>query len=53
MNTQILFLAVVFWVMENSYFGWNWKPQSDAELLADGIVLVLLALAIVARTAKG
>lgn len=40
------FVAVVFWVQANRYFGWHWTPQSDAELLADGIFMLLLALSV-------
>lgn len=41
-----LFIAAVFWVSQNRYYGWHWMPQSDGELIADGIVMLLLALAI-------
>jgi len=41
-------MAFAFAVWENMYFGHNWFPASDAELMADGLVLVLVALAIVA-----
>ena len=40
------FVAVVFWVHANQYFGWNWSPKSAEEVLADGIVMLLLALSI-------
>ena len=40
------FIAAVFWVMQNGYFGWHWSAQSDAELITDGIVMLLLALAV-------
>lgn len=45
MNWTILLLSIWFWVMENNYFGWNALPQSEAELLCDGIVLLIAALA--------
>lgn len=35
-----------FWLMETSYFGWNGLPGSDAELICDGIVLLISALSI-------
>ena len=34
-----------YWHM-NSYFGWNLKPSSDAEVIADGVLLLLVLLAI-------
>ena len=33
------------WVM-NDYFGNNWKPGSPEEVIADGIVCILLAMAL-------
>lgn len=45
MNWPIWFLAAIFWFNENRYFGWNGWPQSDAELICDGIVCLLVALA--------
>jgi hypothetical protein len=37
----------IAWVIgSNAYFGWNWRPQSDAELLADGIGLILAVVAL-------
>lgn len=44
MNLFRLFLAIVFFVHENEFFGWNQLPQSAEECLADGIVVLLLAL---------
>lgn len=48
MNPWIAILTLMFWWWENQHFGWNVRPGSDAELIADGIVFVLFALAIVA-----
>lgn len=46
MNTGILIIAFGFWLLQNSHFGWNAAPASDAELIADGITLLIFALAI-------
>ena len=46
MNWWIFWISFVFFIAENNHFGWNWKPKSDAELIADGIVLLILALSI-------
>ena len=47
MVTMGLFaIALTFAVAQNSYFGWNWTPKSDAELVCDGINLMLWAMAI-------
>lgn len=45
-NWPIAYLAFWFWLTETLYFGLNWWPDSVAELLADGIVFLLVGLAI-------
>jgi len=37
--------GIAFWLMETAYFGWNATPKSDAELICDGISLLIWALA--------
>lgn len=39
-------VVVEFFIKQNKYFGWNLEPQSDAELIADGITLLLVSLAL-------
>lgn len=39
-------VALEYFLKQNAYFGWNARPQSDAELMADGITLLLVAVAI-------
>ena len=41
-------LAFLFFMHQNQYFGWNKQPQSDTELIADGITYLLIALAFLA-----
>jgi hypothetical protein len=36
--------GIAFAIETNAYFGWHLKPQSDAELVTDGIVLLIFAL---------
>ena len=43
--TIILFCALPFFFLQNQYFGWNSWPKSDAELMADGITILLIAMA--------
>ena len=45
MNIQILFISVFFAIVETGYFGWNIGPESDAEIICDGITMLLLAMA--------
>lgn len=44
MNWPIFLIAIGYGFAENAYFGWNIIPQSDAEMIADGIGLILFAL---------
>lgn len=39
-------VALEYFLKQNNFFGWNAKPQSEAELIADGITLLLVALAV-------
>ncbi len=43
---SIIALAWIFWFIQNQYFGWNVRPMSDAEVLADGIVFIIAAIAL-------
>ena len=46
MNWSILFLSFLFWINQNTFFGWNRTPQSSSEVLADGIVFILVAMSV-------
>ena len=47
MNSIILLIAVIYIICANSFFGNNWLPQSEAEVIADGIGCLLIALAFI------
>lgn len=47
MHRGIAFLALAWGISETAYFGWNWQPQSHAELACDGFAVLLMALAFV------
>lgn len=53
MNLQVLFTALFFGLVETHYFGWNLTPQSDAEIICDGIVMLIFALSFIKPTCKG
>jgi hypothetical protein len=38
-------LALAFYITENRFFGWNATPQTPEELICDGIVFALVAIA--------
>ena len=46
MNLPNIFLWLIWFILENRYFGWNALPKSDVELIACGIGFILLAIAI-------
>ena len=47
LNLTILIIACTYTYIQNEYFGHNWSPQSDAEVLADGVSCMLFALAFI------
>lgn len=46
---MIWWAAIIFGIVENCYYGWNWWPSSDAELICDGIFGLTISLAYVER----
>lgn len=49
MNLCILFIWINFCIMQNNYFGWNFLPKSDAEMVTDTIGWVILAMAFLGK----
>lgn len=45
--SYIWVLVVAAFISQNAYFGWNALAKSDAELIADLLVLLLAALALI------
>lgn len=45
MNYTILWLAFCFWVVESAHYGWNFVAKSDAEVICDGISMLIFSLA--------
>ncbi|ATS54076.1 hypothetical protein [Xanthomonas citri] len=45
LNMPTALIAICWWAMETSYFGWKTMPGSTTELFADGMALTLLAAA--------
>lgn len=43
-NWRVFFAGQFFWLIETAHFGWNFLPSSDAELVCDGIVVLITAL---------
>lgn len=53
MNLRIFVMAALFGIAETVYFGNNLLPASNAELICDGITLVLFALSIRSKSREG
>ena len=45
MNIQIFFIAIIYGITKIGYFGWNYESISDAEMICNGIMFLILALA--------
>ena len=48
MNILLLILLGVVGWMYNNYFGNNWHPQSDAEMVCDMLFAILAVLVVIA-----
>ena len=46
---SIFFIGIVYFICENKFFGWNALPKSSLEVVADGICLIIIAMAILAK----
>lgn len=44
-NWMRALFAMLFEIGETAYFGWHWGPKSDAEIICDGISILIFALA--------
>lgn len=44
-NWPIWIMAMLYGIVETRYFGWNLHPSSDAEIICDGITILIGALA--------
>lgn len=42
-----LITTLIWATLETGYFGWNWLPKNDLELLCDGIGCILVVLTLI------
>lgn len=42
---MIWMIAILYAIVQNVYYGWNFFPKSEGELITDGIALLIFALA--------
>lgn len=47
-NWIVITISQCWWTLEALYFGRHFLPRSDAEMICDGIALLIFALAFVA-----
>jgi hypothetical protein len=52
MNGRIFLIGVFFGIAETAYFGWNMFPASDAEVICDGIAMLITSIALVVPNAS-
>lgn len=45
LNVFVFIIAMVFFLEQNLYWGWNVMPTSERELITDGFNMILLAMA--------
>jgi hypothetical protein len=45
LNWRVFWIGQAWWLFETCHFGWNFAPTSDAEIICDGIVALITALA--------
>jgi hypothetical protein len=50
MNTLVVLMGIAFGIGETAYFGWNFLPGSEAELICDGIALLIVAIGMTGRS---
>ncbi len=48
-NWAIFLIAMAYGLVETGHYGWNWHAKSDAEMICDGIALLIVASAFVGR----
>lgn len=46
MNKNIFFIAIVWAIIYNSFFGWNFIANTFEELMCDGVFAILISLSI-------
>lgn len=44
-STVIWITSAIFGWLETAHYGWNWSAGSDAEMICDGIAMVMFCLA--------
>ncbi len=44
-NWIVFGIGLFFSITETAYFGWNFAPQSEAELICDGLSSLIVAMA--------
>jgi len=48
-NWLVFILGLLFFIEQNTFFGWNGQVQSKEELIADGVNILIFALAFIRK----
>lgn len=46
----IIFIGIFYGLAETAHFGWNMFPESDAEMICDGIALLMTCMGFLAQS---
>jgi hypothetical protein len=52
MNKPVLYVSMIYQVLCQTYFGWDFKITSDAELICAGFAFLILALSFLKEGAQ-
>ena len=48
-NWLVFILGLLFFIEQNTFFGWNGQAQSKEELIVDGVNILIFALAFIRK----
>ena len=48
-NWLVFILGLLFFIEQNTFFGWNTVAQSKEELIVDGVNILIFALAFIRK----
>jgi hypothetical protein len=45
-NWPVFWLGQLWWLTETGHYGWHFSPTTDAQMICDGIFILVTALAL-------
>lgn len=46
-NKKLIIIAILFWLLETWFFGWNKKPSCFAESVCDWLVIMMVTVFVI------